>query len=260
MKHWLLIVVRWAVLASALFATIACHQAAQSDEGSTPVDVTLMAFLSRARAAHHQADLLEGDDPKAATQALTKLVSGPLPPAGTALPEVREVLADTRARLAELLSREGKVDAAAAQIEAGLALAPEASYFRGHLLEVRGVVEQRRAKALEEQAQDLLDAVDARLNPATHQQLAALLEQRRQAESELETSALPPEQSDTLLRVDRQLRELRLSNLASGDHRRYDGLLSQSRQAQQRAIAAFEQAMTIQDEVIRTQLATPNAQ
>lgn len=114
-----------------------------------PVDSVLLAFLSRARAAHHAADRAEqsGDLARAAAL-LGELVQGPIP--GSAAPpvEAREVLADTRARLADLSSRGSDFDAADAHLRAGLELVPDTGYFRGHLFEVRGVVEERRAKAL----------------------------------------------------------------------------------------------------------------
>jgi hypothetical protein len=57
-------------------------------------------------------------------------------------------LADTHARLAELMSRAGRFDQADEELSQGLANARAPSYFRGHLFEVRGLVEERRAKAL----------------------------------------------------------------------------------------------------------------
>lgn len=142
-------------LAVLLLTLAACAPADESapklcacPPGEGPVvDATLVAFLSKARAAHHRADLAlaAGDRPEAVA-ALVGLVEGPAP-VRTA-PEAREVLADTRARLAELRSSDGDFDAAERDVEAGLALATETTHFRGHLLEVRGLVEQRRAKAL----------------------------------------------------------------------------------------------------------------
>ncbi|MCC6555364.1 MAG: hypothetical protein IT372_20580 [Polyangiaceae bacterium] len=123
------------------------------------VDPTLLAFLSKARAAHHQADVsIEAGDRAAAIRALERVVSGPAPRApgaleGGALPEVAEVTADTRARLADLRSQQGDFDAALRDVEAGLSLARAPSHFRGHLVEVRGLVEERRAKALDERGE-----------------------------------------------------------------------------------------------------------
>jgi len=131
------------------------------DETGTPVDPVLMSFIGSARAAHHLADGREeaGDMP-GAESALRALLDGPLPPKRDAA-EVREVLADTRARLADLESRRGDFDAAAKSVDSGLGLVPESSYFRGHLFETRGLVEERRTKALTA-AGDLGGAAKAR--------------------------------------------------------------------------------------------------
>lgn len=116
-------------------------------QGGTPIEPALLAFLSRARAAHHRADVPEQrGDLKVAIRELEALLSGPTLPGNAA--EAREVLADTRARLADLRSRDGDFDRAEADVAAGLSLVPEPSYFRGHLFEVRGLAEERRSKAL----------------------------------------------------------------------------------------------------------------
>jgi len=111
------------------------------------VDPALLAFLSKARSAHHVADLQEtaGDGP-AALRALNGLVSGAVPPGNA--PEVAEVQADTRARMADLLSQSGRFDQADQEIGLGLEHAKAPTYFRGHLFEVRGLLEERREKAL----------------------------------------------------------------------------------------------------------------
>lgn len=117
-------------------------------DAGTPVDPALLAFLSRARSAHHAADAFEAkNDLAAAERELAALLDGALP-ANRNAPEVREVLADTLARRADLASRAARFDAAEADIARGLGLVTEPSYFRGHLVEVRGLVEERRAKAL----------------------------------------------------------------------------------------------------------------
>jgi hypothetical protein len=111
------------------------------------VDPVLLAFLSQARSAHHLADEREAKgDVAAALRALQTLTQNPKPPGGA--PEVDEVLADTRARTADLMSRSGRYDQAEQELEAGLQNAKAPSYFRGHLFEVRGLVEERREKAL----------------------------------------------------------------------------------------------------------------
>lgn len=114
------------------------------------VDPALLAFLSRARAAHHVADAYEeSKDLPSAVRTLQSVVSGPVPGGTARPPEAREVLADTEARLADLESQQGHYSEALAHVEQGLALASEPSYFRGHLFETRGVIEERRAKSLE---------------------------------------------------------------------------------------------------------------
>jgi hypothetical protein len=137
------------VLCAAL-AVGACSRREPSDDcagAARVVDPVLLAFLSKARSAHHVADQNEAaGDRAAALRALEGLTSGPTP-AGKA-PEVDEVLADTRARMADLLSQAGRFDQAAEQVSLGLERAKTSNYFRGHLFEVRGLVEERREKAL----------------------------------------------------------------------------------------------------------------
>lgn len=141
----------WSYALVALTATTACSRQERRRDDCPPservVDPVLLAFLSQARSAHHVADQHEaGGDVAAALRALQTLVAAPRPPG--APPEVSEVLADTRARMADLLSRSGRFDQADAAISEGLTNAKEPTYFRGHLLEVKGLVEERRAKAL----------------------------------------------------------------------------------------------------------------
>ena len=128
----------------------ACSRHERNDDcGPTErvVDPALLAFLSRARSAHHAADLQEAaGDQAAALRALAGLVMGAVPAGAT--PEVAEVLADTRARMADLLSQGGRFDEADQQIGQGLEHAKPSTYFRGHLFEVRGLLEERREKAL----------------------------------------------------------------------------------------------------------------
>jgi hypothetical protein len=125
----------------------------EAADAGTPIEPLLLAFLSRARAAHHLADAREGaGDLSAAIAPLAGLVLGPFPPhpgsAGNAA-EVSEVLADTRARLGDLRSRQGAFEPALADVRAGLEAVPSPNYFRGHLLETEGLIEERHAKALE---------------------------------------------------------------------------------------------------------------
>ncbi|HYQ18062.1 MAG TPA: hypothetical protein VEQ58_19950 [Polyangiaceae bacterium] len=130
-------------------ALLGCSRKAAPDDcvSERVVDPVLLAFLSQARSAHHVADQREaqGDVP-AALRALQTLTAAAKPPGNA--PEVEEVLADTRARTADLLSNAGRFDQADAELNAGLENARTSSYFRGHLFEVRGLVEERREKAL----------------------------------------------------------------------------------------------------------------
>jgi tetratricopeptide (TPR) repeat protein len=130
-------------------------QACSCEPAATVVDPTLLAFLSKARAAHHEADLAEeqGDRPRA-IRALVRIVEGPRPGGDTPTPEVAEVVADTRARLADLRSAAGDFDRARADVDEGLRLAPAVTHFRGHLVEVRGLVEERRSRALKEKGDE----------------------------------------------------------------------------------------------------------
>jgi len=149
MRHWGL-----GLLILGLLTQAACAKRdAPRDCPEQPTDALvvspgLMAFLSRARAAHHAADGLEEKEPRSALAQLEKLIRGPLPPGNPT--EAREVLADTRARMADLRSQLGDFEGALRDIEGGLELAKEITYFRGHLFEVQGLVHDRRAKALKE--------------------------------------------------------------------------------------------------------------
>jgi hypothetical protein len=139
------------LLLFSLAAISACSRHERQSDDCAPservVDPVLLAFLSRARSAHHVADQHEATgDSAAALRALQALVSTVQPPGNA--PEVDEVLADTHARMADLLSSAGRFDQADAEISEGLTKAKAPSYFRGHLLEVKGLVEERRAKAL----------------------------------------------------------------------------------------------------------------
>jgi hypothetical protein len=121
---------------------------AQAMDAEIPIDNPLMAYLSMARARHHEANLEEDSDLPAAVAALDRLVAAPCPHPGAAVPEVEEVLADAFARIAELQLRQQNVTAAAESVRQGLLHAPEPTYFRGHLLEVGGLTEEAREAAL----------------------------------------------------------------------------------------------------------------
>ncbi|MGZ3423384.1 MAG: hypothetical protein ACXVEF_06995 [Polyangiales bacterium] len=131
-------------LAISLPAAACAKHPATTQEGA--VDEVLLAWLSSARALHHQADLQEDqNDLQGALVTLERLLNKPKP---RNAPEIDEVLSDTRGRMADIRSRLGDFDGAAKDVEAGLALSTSVSYYRGHLLEVRGLVEERRSKAL----------------------------------------------------------------------------------------------------------------
>jgi hypothetical protein len=157
---------RHALLVALLLTVAACkaNSTACTDANTDqPVDPALMAFLSRARAAHHVADQAEASsDLGGAVRALGEVTTGPVP-GSTQDPaaEVREVLADTLAREADLVSRSGDDERASGLIERGLGLVPTPTYFRGHLFEVRGLVEERRAARLKERG-DVEGAAKAR--------------------------------------------------------------------------------------------------
>lgn len=122
--------------------------------GPTVIDPVLLAFLSKARAAHHSADAAESSgNIDAAVAALEGLARGPKPGGEHPPAEVSEVLSDTHARLADLQSARGQFDSASTHVRQGLELAASVTYFRGHLFEVQGLVEERRAKALDQQGE-----------------------------------------------------------------------------------------------------------
>jgi len=139
-----------AVLAIALAIAIGCRGREGADQDGAPVvDMELMAFLSEARALHHQANLKEeSNDLPGAAAAMERLVHARRPHEGKTAPEVEEVLADAYARLAELQLRQNALGPAADAVKAGLAHAPEPTYFRGHLIEVEGLIEEARAASL----------------------------------------------------------------------------------------------------------------
>jgi hypothetical protein len=153
MKRWIPLCAAAAIAGLALVECRNAGDSAASDcvpAGEVVVDRALVAFLSKARAAHHRADLAADDgDVDLAVAALEDLVKGPRPGHGEAPPEVAEVLADTHARIAELQSDLGNFAPALDHVAAGIALAQTPTHFRGHLFEVKGVVLERQARALE---------------------------------------------------------------------------------------------------------------
>jgi hypothetical protein len=144
----------------ALFGAGACSRSRGAvsmenrEDGSTPIDTEVMAYLSLARALHHQANLSEDSrDLAGAMTPLEQLVREAKPHEGTRVPEVEEVLADTYARLAELRLRTGDLSSAERDVKEGLSHSPEPTYFRGHLLEVQGIIDEARASSLADAGQ-----------------------------------------------------------------------------------------------------------
>lgn len=131
-------------------------------DAGTPVDLEVMAFLSEARSLHHEANLHEAArDDRAALASLDKLTKAPRPHPEKTIPEIEEVLADTYARIAEIRLRDGDTTGAAKDVEEGTKHAKDDSYFKGHLLEVGGIVQEARAAELTD-AGKTADADDAK--------------------------------------------------------------------------------------------------
>lgn len=142
-----------AVVSVLVALLIACNDknSSRRDDDSAPVvDTEIMAFLSEARALHHTANMKEdANDLEGAIVAMNRLVAARRPHANRPpheTPEVEEVLADTYARLGELQLKKGDLDTADVALKKGLERAPEPTYFRGHLIEVQGLVEEQRTK------------------------------------------------------------------------------------------------------------------
>lgn len=142
----------WAL---ALLSALGCSKARapisvqDPEDGAPSIDADVMAYLSLARALHHQANLSEdARDLPGALAPLEHLVHVGTPHEGTRVPEVEEVLADTYARMAELRRRAGDLAAAETDVRQGLSHAPDTTYFRGHLLEVMGIIDEARASSL----------------------------------------------------------------------------------------------------------------
>jgi len=124
------------------------------DDQALVVDTAVVAYLSKARALHHEANLKEdAGDLDGAVVALHRLTESAQPHEGTRIPEVEEVLADAHARIAELALRQSRFDAAKTEVDKGLTHAEGATYFRGHLLEVGGLIETARSKSLADAGQ-----------------------------------------------------------------------------------------------------------
>jgi len=147
-----------ALLTAALLVAAAVCGCSRSDravsrrveaDAGTALDQETMAFLSKARALHHEANLKEETgDARGAAIEVERIVRTNRPHPGQTVPEIEEVLADAWARLAELDVRVGDVKGAEDAAKEGLTHAREPTYFRGHLLEVQGIAEESRSEAL----------------------------------------------------------------------------------------------------------------
>ena len=233
-----------------VLASPAC-QKPRSDERA--VDPALVAFLGRARAAHHRADLMEDRvELEPALAELAKVTEGPRSDRAADFAEIREVLADTRARMADLESRLGRYDEAEREVEKGLGLATEVTYFRGHLFEVRGLVEERRSRALGKRAQELLEQADARLGPGSPEARQRDELVRELAPGTDASAPKPAAEAERSLRTSQaKLDQVRRAALTPDEQRLLARLLADEQAARSRALEAFEQSMTLQAEVIR---------
>lgn len=149
-RFQLALVVLAAAIGIALALAFGCARDTAGDTNGAPaIDTEVMAYLSEARAFHHQANLKEeaGDVP-GAIGAMERLVTARRPHPEAKMPEVEEVLADAYARLAELELKRNGLPAASKAIDTGLTHAPEPTYFRGHLVEVQGLVMEANAAEL----------------------------------------------------------------------------------------------------------------
>ena len=139
------------VAAVALVSSLgfACGKASPRGDDGAPFDVETMAYLSEARALHHQAGIKEdAGDVAGAIATMSRLTSAARPHPERKVPEVEEVLADAFARRAELELRDGKPDAALGSVREGLGHAEAPTFFRGHLVEVQGLIEKARGASL----------------------------------------------------------------------------------------------------------------
>jgi tetratricopeptide (TPR) repeat protein len=161
-------------------------QARAQEDGGVAIDTDVMAYLSEARALHHAANLKEdANDLAGAVAALEELVHAKKPHETERVPEVEEVLADTYARMAELRLRQKDVAGAEADARSGLQHAPDPTYFRGHLLEVSGVVEETRAAVL-------ADAGQTEQASAARKRALDLLDQAVKVQDQVVTRSLGP--------------------------------------------------------------------
>jgi len=180
MKQGLLAPMSLALAGAALTLSVALVACRGQEQQAAPnctetsqapaIDNEVMAFLSGARARHHVADLKEdASDLAGAADEMEKLVAMPKPHPNMVVVEVEEVLADAYARLAELRLRLGDKAAASRSVGKSLEHADAPTYFRGHALEVKGLIDSAAYKELlaagktaeaEEARQRAMDALD----------------------------------------------------------------------------------------------------
>ena len=131
-------------------------------DAGAPVDVETMAFLSEARALHHEADLKEDSgDTRGARGEVQRIVEARRPHPGGAIPEVEEVLADAWARIAELDVRAGIRERPPARRKRGSPTQPGRRTSGGTCWRCKGIAEQARSAALAD-AGDAVGASKAR--------------------------------------------------------------------------------------------------
>lgn len=137
-------------IALAVVGAAACgRSSSDAAHRGVAVDEGIVAYLSIARARHHEANVREAEgDLPGALSALDALVAAPRPHPGERIAEVEEVLADAHARRADTLLRLGSLEAAEVALAEGLRHAPEGTYFQGHLLEVQGIAAELSAARL----------------------------------------------------------------------------------------------------------------
>jgi len=122
-----------------------CSKPAPPGTSAEGIDTVMLAFLSQARSLHHEANLKEdAGDLAGARDAMARLLAAPRPSGA----EIDEVLADACARKAEIEVRLNDLVAAQESVERGLSFAKAPGYFRGHLLETSGLVDEALSKSL----------------------------------------------------------------------------------------------------------------
>ena len=125
----------------------------------------LMLSLGQARNYHHKADVLESEGKiDQAVVAVASVLDIPFPEGAS---ESEDVILDTRARLAKLKVRQGKLDEAMALVDEGIAISTRQSFFLANLHTVRGEIFEAKAaletdqEKLREAKREAIEAFDA---------------------------------------------------------------------------------------------------